>query len=221
MNHYQELTLIKSPDISPYFIWSKVFMQVHLALVEHAKATNGETAVESDIGVSFPEYRCFEKNGKTIAILGSKLRVFAITQAELETLDLNRWLQRLVDYVHITSIREVPYIKGHLLVKRFRQVKNMDRITRQFADKYGRDFAQVKAQKIVCIMNKYNLSEAQAQAHYTNPPLVTKPYIKLESLENKHGFSLEIDQQLVSEKRAGKFSTYGLGNKDKATVPHW
>jgi len=33
MKVYQEITIIKTPEISPYFIWSKLYTQLHLALV--------------------------------------------------------------------------------------------------------------------------------------------------------------------------------------------
>ena len=48
MKYYQELTLIAQAEVSLYFIWSKVYTQLHLALV--AMPTQG------NVGVSFPEY---------------------------------------------------------------------------------------------------------------------------------------------------------------------
>lgn len=48
MKYYQEITIIKSPDISPYFIWSKLYTQLHLALVEVKNPDDS-----SNIGVSF------------------------------------------------------------------------------------------------------------------------------------------------------------------------
>ena len=34
MKHYIDITLLPSDDIGVHFLWSKVMMQVHLALVE-------------------------------------------------------------------------------------------------------------------------------------------------------------------------------------------
>lgn len=57
INYYQEITIIESPEIPPYCIWSKLYTQVHLALVEMKKTD--ESVV--NIGVGFPGYKCFEK----------------------------------------------------------------------------------------------------------------------------------------------------------------
>lgn len=220
MNYYQEVTIINYPELSLYFIWSKLYTQLHLALVEQAKATYGERATQSDIGVSFPEYACFEKNGETIAILGSKLRVFAKTKAELEQLNLNKWCERLLDYVHIKSISEVGEKSAeYVVVKKFRQEKNLDSKTRNFAQKHNKTFEEVKASRIAHIAKKYSISEEEAQQRYENPVLEKRPYIQMKSLETGNPFSLEIEQLSVNVAQAGTFNTYGLSVK--TTVPHW
>ena len=49
----------------------------------------------------------------------------------LEKLDLKKWLDRLTDYVHITSIREVPEnIKGYAIYKRKQVKTNAERLAR-------------------------------------------------------------------------------------------
>ena len=50
MKFYQEITLIDQAEISPYFIWSKLYAQLHIALAEQK---NIEDKVS--IGVSFPQ----------------------------------------------------------------------------------------------------------------------------------------------------------------------
>lgn len=220
MNYYQEITIIKSPEISPYFIWTKLYTQVHLALVELTKATYGEGATQSDVGVSFPEYACFDKNGETIVILGSKLRIFAKTEAELQQLNLNKWCRRLLDYVHIKSISEVGNkAAGYVVVKRFRQEKNLDSKTRNFAKKHNKTFEEVKASRIAHIAKKYSINEEDARQRYENPKLEKRPFIKMESLKEKHPFSLEIEQFSTESAQKGVFNTYGLSTK--TTVPHW
>ena len=102
MNFYQEITLIPDAEISPYFLWSKVYTQLHIALA-HVKNQHGVDG----IGISFPNYKYEEKDGKTFATLGNKLRIFANTGDELDKLALPVWLDRLIDYVHLTSIKEV------------------------------------------------------------------------------------------------------------------
>lgn len=56
MKFYQEITLIDQAEISPYFIWSKLYTQLHIALAK-SKDTNDKV----NIGVSFPQYIFEEK----------------------------------------------------------------------------------------------------------------------------------------------------------------
>ena len=67
MKYYQEVTLLPNEEITPNFLWSKVYNQLHLALAD-VKNKNGIDG----IGISFPQYKFDEKNGKTFATLGSK-----------------------------------------------------------------------------------------------------------------------------------------------------
>jgi CRISPR-associated endonuclease Csy4 len=50
--------------------------------------------------------------------------VFAISEIDLQKLDIRKWLDRLLDYTHITSIRPVPEsrVTGYAIYKR-KQVK--------------------------------------------------------------------------------------------------
>ena len=97
MKFYIDITLLPDADIALGFLWEKVYQQLHLALVE-----NKVSEYESAIGISFPKY------GDKAFPLGDKLRLFAPTQEQLKKLDIGRWLNRLTDYTHHTSIREVP-----------------------------------------------------------------------------------------------------------------
>jgi CRISPR-associated endonuclease Csy4 len=100
MKYYIEITLIDSGDEPLYFTWSKVYGQIHLAFVETKDDDN-----KINLGVSFPEYQF--NNEKGIGFLGSKLRVFANSEGELQKLSIRRWLERLNDYIHISSVKEV------------------------------------------------------------------------------------------------------------------
>lgn len=206
MNYYQEITIIKSPEMSPYFIWTKLYTQVHLALVEQAKATYGEKTEVGDIGVSYPEYQCFERNGDIIATLGTKLRIFAKTEKELETLNLNKWCARLQDYVHIKSISVIKNdVKTHLLVRRYRQKYNLDAVIKKFAEHKEISIAEAKAH---CLKHKR--------------PLKKMPYIQISSLEKGQRYSLEIEQIEIDIPQEGTFNTYGFSNQlNQTTVPHW
>ncbi len=56
MNWYQEITLIDQDEISLYFIWSKVYTQLHIAFAEHSNEQG-----RISFGVSFPQYRINEQ----------------------------------------------------------------------------------------------------------------------------------------------------------------
>ena len=102
MKVYQEITIIPDDDNAPYFLWSKLYNQLHIALADVANTHGIRT-----IGVAFPNYRYVERDGKTFATLGSRLRIFAPSCDELEKLNLAKWLDRLTDYVHIKAIADL------------------------------------------------------------------------------------------------------------------
>lgn len=221
MRFYQEITLIKTPEISPYFIWSKLYAQLHLALVEQQSPDK-----MVNIGVSFPGYTYREKEDKEFASLGSKLRIFAPSEQALQQLNLSKWLERLIDYVHIKSIQPVPEIaNSYLLVKRYRATTNLERLTRRLmrreSKRIGHEISleEAKAMQNQRFVDKEKVSLGAAKAHYSNPVVKNLPYIKMKSLSGGREFSLLINQQPVEQQQQGSFSTYGLSSI--ATVPDW
>lgn len=215
MKYYIEITLIDNSEFSLFKLWSKLYTQLHLALVEQQSSDK-----TLDIGVSFPEYHCHDKEGKTIAFLGGKLRVFANNQAALEQLNLARWFSWLADYVHTTSIKEVPSdVDEYLQVARYRPNMNMERLTRRLAKRKGISFDEAKKQQNQSYADEKGVSLEEAMTHYLNPTIKDLPYIKMKSLSGDREFSLLIKQQPVEQPQEGSFSTYGLSSK--ATVPNW
>lgn len=224
MRFYQELTLIKTPEITPYFIWSKLYTQLHLALVEQQ---NPDKKV--NFGVSFPEYIYREKDkegNKEFASLGTKLRVFAPSQQELEQLNLTKWLERLTDYVHIKSIQPVPEnIDSHLVVKRYRAKTSLEGITRRFmrreSKRTGRElsFDEAKTLQNQRFAEQQGVSVQVAEKHYQQPQVKNLPFIKMQSLSGSQEFSLIVEQERVGQSQTGIFNTYGLSRT--TTVPSW
>ena len=202
MKYYQEITLIDQAEISSYFIWSKLYTQLHIALAE-IKDTNNKV----NIGVSFPQY-LFEKNDKNSKVnLGKKLRLFAQNEADLKKLDLKKWLDRLTDYVHITSIREVPEnIKSYAIYKRKQVKTNATRLARH----------RVK---------RGDIGFDEALARYSNVVTTTDlPYIQMLSLstsdeQDKKRFKLFIEKQSIEQSKSQVFSTYGLSSE--SSVPEF
>lgn len=199
MNHYIELTLIKNSEISPNFIWSKLYTQLHLAFVEQKDENE-----QIPYGVSFPEYKMGETKGKSITFLGTKLRIFAENAQMLEKLNLHKWLERLTDYVHIKSISPIKDVKQYLNVSRYRPTPNIELLGRRIAKK-----RQISLEDAI----EYRMAKG-----YTKK-WEPYPYIKIKSLSGNSEFSLCINQKVAENPMEGKFSTYGLSSK--TTVPHW
>lgn len=198
LSHYQEITILPDPEITAYFIWSKLYNQLHIALAD-VKNTHG---IES-IGVSFPDYYFDSKNGKS-SKLGNKLRVFAPNADDLTKLDLNKWLARLTDYVHIKPIKDVPVnIESYVSVHRYR-FKPTDVQAQSLAEKLD-----------------ISLDDALATVAKRTPEKPV-PYIRLTSETNKSPYLLKVLQQPADTPKSGIFNTYGMnGMRNKVTVPHW
>ncbi|WP_201589831.1 type I-F CRISPR-associated endoribonuclease Cas6/Csy4 [Psychrobacter fozii] len=196
--HYCEITIIPDPEIAPYFIWSKLFAQFHIALAE----MKNKHGIES-IGVSFPDYH-YDEKGKS-SKLGLKLRVFAPSQRELDTLNLDKWLERLTDYVHIKGIKQVPTDRAisYVSVHRYR-FKPID----------------VQAQTLA---KKLSISYDEAMVIVAKrKPEMALPFIRMRSETNKSYYPLKVLQQPRSEAKAGRFTVYGMnGMTNSITVPHW
>jgi CRISPR-associated endonuclease Csy4 len=200
MKFYQEITLIDQAEISPYFIWSKLYTQVHIALAEIKDDSD-----KVGIGASFPQYILRKKrekveNQKARINLGNKLRLFAESEADLKKLDIRKWLERLEDYVHITSIREVPSdIKGYAIYKRKQVKTNAQRLARH----------RIK---------RGDIGFDEALARYSNVVTTTNfPYIEMKSLstsdqQSEKRFKLFIEKQPAEKTKTQVFSTYGLSS---------
>jgi CRISPR-associated endonuclease Csy4 len=194
MKYYQELTLIAQAEVSLYFIWSKIYTQLHLALVAMPEQGN--------VGVSFPEHVYTEDNGKAFGFLGSKLRLFAHDEATLQQLNITQALNRLSDYVHITGIRPVPKNVTYAIYKRYQPKTNAERLARRRV-KHKQDVTFEEAVKTY-----------QGKIAYSH-----LPFVQLDSLSNEQRFRLFVSKHSADEACDGKFGSYGLGIL--ATVPEF
>ncbi|MFA6039956.1 MAG: type I-F CRISPR-associated endoribonuclease Cas6/Csy4 [Methylophilus sp.] len=197
MKFYTELTIVNSTDISFSVAWSKLYTQLHLAFVEQKDANE-----QISYGVSFPEYKSIEAKGKKIMLLGTKIRVFANSTDELQMLDLDKWLERLTDYVHIKSVKPVENVTQYLTVNRYRPQASAGNLARRYASRHN-----------------VSVEDALKRLEGFKQKLEPYPYIQMKSLSGEREFSLCINQQVVEQQNLGKFSTYGLSAT--STVPHW
>lgn len=195
MKYYIELTLMDNPDFNLYTLWAKLYTQLHLAFVEQ------KDSLEKIVyGVSFPRYRLSTDKG--IGFLGDKLRIFAHSAQELEQLNLNQWLARLNDYVHITAPRETPHNVSYGIYSRAVPKDSVEK-------------------RILHQAQRRNISITEASTHFKDhvyTPLI-EPFISLKSLSGQHIFKLHIKKTLTDEASMGKFGTYGLSKT--VTVPEF
>ena len=190
MKYYIELTLLPDADVNLYFIWQKLYGQIHLALVEHKNADGN-----SDIAVSFPEYK------RNKFSLGSKLRLFSQTQEQLQQLDIDKWLNRLMDYCHCTSIKDIPQsVDTFVRFKRVQFDTNVKRLARRRAKRKGEPFEQA--------LKYFDSFEDQESK---------LPFVNMNSLSKNERFRLFIEKEMVEQAEPGEFNCYGLSNQ--ATVP--
>jgi CRISPR-associated endonuclease Csy4 len=190
MNFYQELSILSNVDIGPYFIWQKVYQQIHLALVENKAKENA-----SAVGSSFPEYNAAKY------FLGTKLRLFAKEEKQLQQLCCDKRLGRLRDYVRVQSITPVPEkLTGYACFKHIKPKGNKEKLARRRAKRKGQTFQE-------------------ALAHFENysEPQCRLPYINMVSRTNGHQFRLFIKKQEQTQPQTGWYSCYGLSRT--TTVP--
>ena len=197
MKFYQEITLLPDAETGIYFLWQKIFQQIHFAFVNIKNAEN-----KVSVGISFPEYVNSANPSKNQ--LGTKLRLFAETNEELEKLNIEKYLARFSDYVHIIKPRLIPQprIQGYAVFSRWSVDLNPERLARRYA-------------------KRNNISFEEALDHYKNFKEKDKPpYIQLKSLSGKRDFRLYISKKVVEQPKSGLFTCYGLSLSDSyATVP--
>lgn len=172
------------------FIWQKAYQQIHVALVEN-KTVSGN----SNIAVSLPKY------GDKAFPLGDKLRLISEMEDKLQKLDIGKWLDRLTDYAHVTSIKEVPQsVTEFVCFSRKQFNTNIERLARRRVKRKGGSFEE-------------------SLKHYADfqDKETTLPFINVNSLHSGEKFRLFIEQSKEQKPVEGEFSCYGLSKT--ATVP--
>ena len=203
MKYYLDITLLPDAEASLGFLWQKVYTQCHLALVEQKNADNS-----SGVAMAIPGYRhgkqSFE-SGSSFP-LGNKIRLLAQTEQQLEQLDLARWLRRLSDYCHYTSIKKVPdNITEFACFTRKQFNTSVERLARRRVKRKGEALQQA--------LEYYKAYTA---------PKSDLPFINCKSLSGNQEFKLLIEKQVLAKPQQGNLNCYGLSQKQgpqTATVP--
>ena len=195
MKNYIDLTLIPDLETPLYYLWEKVFPQIHLALVENKLGEN-----TSAVGVAFPEYDADE------FLLGTSLRLFAKDAQELERLQLERWLNLLSDYMQIGAIASVPeQVDGYACFNSVKPKGSREKLARRRVKRTGETLQQALAYF-------ENYEEERSRL----------PFIHMQSESNGHRFRLFVDRKIVKQEQVGMFNCYGLSSRNpdnQATVP--
>ena len=190
MKYYLDITLLPSDDIGVHFLWSKLMLQVHLALVE-IQDNNKQVPV----AVSFPNYK--KSANKLPGFIGNKLRLLSVNKADLERLDIHRWLSRLTDYVHIKQVAEVPEtVLGYENFNRRRKSGSPDKHIRRRMKRHNETFEQASA-----YFKDYAMKDEDKAL----------PFIRMKSLESDNDFNMSIVQKEVEQgSQTVMFNTYGF-----------
>lgn len=193
MKHYIDITLLPSDDIGIHFLWSKVMMQVHLALVEIQDDTK-----QVPVATSFPEYR--ECMNNKPGFLGQKLRLMALDRADLVRLDINKWLRRLSDYVHVKEIALVPEADSYESFSRENTKGSLEKHIRRRMKRHDETYEQA-------LSNYEGYEQGDVNSRV--------PFIRLKSLTSGNEFCLNIVREHAAEnvnelQKAQRFNTYGL-----------
>ena len=80
MKYYIDITFLPVSEILLYFLWQKVYQQIHFALA------GVEKKGKVNIGVAFPGYDSEKLH------LGNKLRLFVVDKRNLKKLKLKSYL---------------------------------------------------------------------------------------------------------------------------------
>jgi CRISPR-associated endonuclease Csy4 len=203
MKYYQDIALLPDAEANLGFIWQKVYQQLHLALVTR-QICSGKSA----IAISIPEYN------DTFFPLGSKLRLFAETQEQLNHLDMAKWLNRLTDYTHHKPIKAVPAnITKYACFKRKQFDTNLHRLSRRRAKRKGQSLEQA-------IEHFSGFKDHETKLPFVN--MVSLSTDSIDDFSKKKKFRLFIEKEMVDKHSIGQFSCYGLSSRvtgKHATVP--
>lgn len=190
MNYYIDITLLPSDDIGVHFLWSKIMMQVHLALVEIQ-----DEQQKVPVAVSFPQYR--DNTGRKTGFIGNQLRLLAFDKSDLEGLCLSKWLNRLMDYVHVKGISQVPSTNNYVSFSRFNAPSSVEKLIRRRMRRHNETL-----EKATEYFKGYQAEEGN----------MFLPFIRMKSLTSQNEFCLFIERKQAKpvEGVVQQFNTYGL-----------
>jgi len=184
---YQEITLLPSEEVNVNFLLCKVYSELHKILSEVKYKDN------INIGISFPRYS-MEKHQ-----IGDKIRLFYFSEGQGITVNLKKRLNKYLDYVHITKVRDIPETNHYINFSRIEKKGNKEKLARRYANRHNLSYEEV--------ISKYDKYEMKSNNF---------PFIRLKSNSNENYYFLHIKME-ECEFHEGQFNNFGLSKM--ATVP--
>jgi CRISPR-associated endonuclease Csy4 len=208
--HYCEFTCLRDAEISTGFLMGRLFHALHLTM---ASAT--PPGQMCPFGITFPDYRSFElaapprRMRKNISRdvddgdadldaelpIGKRVRLFARSEQELDSIVWSKSMVGLGDYVHRTKPRPTPLAIQNFAVFARRQPKaSPERLIRRAMKRQGIDEADAIERYEGYTMDRCRL-----------------PWVDMRSESSQHRFRLFIDRiEMPGLTSSWGFSTYGL-----------
>lgn len=190
MKYYIDIKLLFNSEISLGFIWQKVYLPLHLALVKTKDEDN-----KVKIGFSFPKYQ-----DKSFP-LGDVLRIFAPSKEDLISFDATQSLIILDEYISISEIKDVPSNVSEFVQFSRKQFKSSSaRLARRQAMRKGISLEEA-------LRNYEGMSEQSTKL----------PFVIMQSASSNQNMLIFIEKNISNTEIKGLFSTYGLSKS--STVP--
>lgn len=200
MKFFLDITLLPSGEANLGFLWHKVFQQAHIALVDKKIGAN-----ISEVAISIPGYNS-EKSKDRRFPLGNKLRLLAEDETKLKAININKWLERLTDYCHIKSIKQVPEsVKKYAKFSRKNVVAPFKKAQRR-----AEHLEKPLSDTIDFMLKEKQLQECEL------PFVYMESQTKTES-GKKNRFRIFIEREFFDSPVKGTFDCYGLSKT--ATIP--
>ena len=183
--HYIDITLLPDPEFSHAHLLGALVSKLHRALAQ---------LQSSDIGISFPRHSLRPRT------LGAVLRLHG-TEAALQRLIAQPWLQGMRDHVQIADLAPVPPSAPHRQVVRRQFKTSAERLRRRRMQRKGETLEQAAA--------------AIPDSVERRPEL---PFVQLRSASTGQSFCLFVAHgPTQATALQGGFSTYGLSQG--ASIP--
>lgn len=208
MKYYQEIKVIDGTGMNENTVLSDVCGIIHNIL-----SVSGD---DVNIGISFPEYTYNARRDKST--LGFSMRVFALTQKELEQLDLSNRLDNFNDYINLTEITQVGDKATHYEIYTRCRLKNTERkaekLYKHFLNKHGED---------VLVEKFGDFQGVLEHCEKTNKDFKHLPFINATSNSNGNDYIIKLKRQIIDKpSNEFVFNNYGINNtKSSSTVPAW